>query len=173
LRSTPRYERSCSDNGGQSSSGANPAISPCTNPSTNSSSETGSGSAHRLYRARIGDDWSDLLEEIYTLCRGAWHYLLPDRPEDRARLRAICERTLNFENHFLAVYRDYAVSQLRSAASAHRLHALWVLGQLPLKDEQIIAAMSALDAGKDDELCAAARAALARLAILRSDRAGN
>ncbi len=99
---------------------------------------------HRLYRACIGDDWSDLLEEIYTQCRGAWHYLLPDRPENRARLRAICERTLSFENHFLAVYRDYAVSQLRSAALAHRLHALWVLEQLPLKDEQIFAALARL-----------------------------
>lgn len=62
---------------------------------------------HRLYRHSIGDEWSALLEDIYSYCRQEWHYLIPTETHHRQRLRAICEQTLGFERHFLALYQNH------------------------------------------------------------------
>lgn len=42
---------------------------------------------HRLYRQHIGDEWADLLTDIYELCARRWRYLIPESPEERERLR--------------------------------------------------------------------------------------
>ncbi len=70
---------------------------------------------HSIYQATIKDEWSPLLADIYNLCRGTWRYLIPEAPEDLQRLRAICERTLAFENHFLSIYWAWLSSQRDSA----------------------------------------------------------
>ena len=82
---------------------------------------------HAIYRETIGDEWGDLLADIYTQCRAEWNYLIPDDAADRRRLRAICERTLAFENHFLAIYRRYLLAELRGADDVNTRHALWLL----------------------------------------------
>ena len=76
---------------------------------------------HTLYRTAINDEWAPLLEDIYRACREQWQYLIPEQPEDRQHLRVICERTLAFENHFLGIYMDFLLRQVRErdAAASH------------------------------------------------------
>jgi predicted nucleotidyltransferase len=101
---------------------------------------------HVTYRALIGDEWSDLLEDVYVLCRGQWRYLIPDAPADRARLCAICARTLGFERHFLAAYRRFLLAELRGGGDGARM-ALDVLERLPWRDDEIAAARTAAQVG--------------------------
>jgi hypothetical protein len=98
----------------------------------------------RLYREQIGDEWASLLEEISTFCRDEWQYLIPTEPQARRRLRAVCERTLLFERHFLLLYKPFLLAQLRSTEQGHRRHALWVQGQLPLADADVASALQAI-----------------------------
>lgn len=69
---------------------------------------------HKLYREYIDVEESRILQDIYEKCRGRWNYLLPVELTEREQLRAICERTLDFENHFLRIYRDFLFAELRS-----------------------------------------------------------
>jgi predicted nucleotidyltransferase len=92
---------------------------------------------HRLYRDLIGDEWSDLVVAIYDRCRGAWSYLVPDSPGERAELRAICARTLAFERHFLAVYHDYVLRELRSQDGAAWEMAADILRRVPFPDAEV------------------------------------
>jgi hypothetical protein len=59
------------------------------------------------YRQHINDRWADHLEAIHTYCRVQWDYQVPEAPADRAILRELCQHELAFENHFLAIYKDY------------------------------------------------------------------
>jgi hypothetical protein len=59
------------------------------------------------YRARIDDMWAEHLEAVQYYCRVQWGYGVPETPADRAILRQLCRRQLEFENHFLAIYKDY------------------------------------------------------------------
>ncbi len=61
------------------------------------------------YQRHISDEWTDLLDDLYRRCRTDWRYLIP---VSDAALRALCQRALQFENHFLLVYRDYARSRV-------------------------------------------------------------
>ncbi|MEM7532724.1 MAG: hypothetical protein AAF639_11150 [Chloroflexota bacterium] len=61
----------------------------------------------RQYQAHINDEWTGLVTGIYEVCRNQWAYQIPSEPVQRSQLRAFCEQTLAFENHFLAIYRDY------------------------------------------------------------------
>ncbi len=67
-----------------------------------------------MYREHIGDEWTELIAEAYEWCRNRWEYLIPSAPSERRRLRALCRRTLDLENHALRVRRDY----LRRLAAA-------------------------------------------------------
>lgn len=107
---------------------------------------------HRLYREHIGGEWTSLLEDIYSLCRGRWHYLLPDTVEERTQLRAICERVLGFENHFLEVYKTFFLSELRSSDIQGTLRALYVTKYAVYQDPDIVAAIAALQTHPLDEM---------------------
>jgi hypothetical protein len=91
----------------------------------------------RLYRYHIRDTWSSLLEEITTFCQDEWHYLLPEEMSARRQLRALCERTLSFEEHFLALYKRYLLEQLHSTEQEHARIAIELQEQLPLDDEEV------------------------------------
>ncbi len=93
---------------------------------------------HLLYRAVINDEWAALFEDIYHVCRENWQYLIPARHEDQQRLRAICERALAFENHFLGIYKHFLLAQLRAADEAARQEALQAVGAVVYADRQII-----------------------------------
>jgi hypothetical protein len=94
------------------------------------------------YRAYVGDEWSALVDDTATWVRSAWQYRIPNGMEDRARLRAICARTLDFENHFLAIYRRYALEELPGDDPAGRAWALDALGRTPFDDADIRRAMA-------------------------------
>jgi hypothetical protein len=66
------------------------------------------------YRQHIGDAWSTHLEAIHQHCRLAWGYRVPQTPADQALLRELCRDELVFENHFLAIYRDYLLQEQHS-----------------------------------------------------------
>ena len=53
------------------------------------------------YRKDIADEWTPLLEDVFEFCKRSLHYQIPSSAVDRAKLREICARTLDFENHFL------------------------------------------------------------------------
>lgn len=93
------------------------------------------------YCEYIGDQWCNLLDDMAEWVRAAWQYCIPDTPEDRARLRMICARTLAFENHFLALYRTYALSELRSDSPGRQM-AIESLRHVPLADPVLMEAMA-------------------------------
>lgn len=99
---------------------------------------------HTLYRELIGGEYADLLDDIYTLCRGRWQYLIPSDPQERRTLRGICERTLAFENAFLLEYREFVMRELRGAEAEGRRLALKVLARVPLVDEEVERAVAQL-----------------------------
>ncbi len=96
---------------------------------------------HKMYQACFDDKWGQLLQDIYELCRGQWNYLIPDDLKERKRLRAICERTLYFENHFLQVYKEFVLTELRSADTKVVRQALSVLQKIVYQDEEIFTAI--------------------------------
>lgn len=67
------------------------------------------------YKNHIGDEWGDLLEDIFMKCRNQWHYRIPDGETQQEELRTLCQRTLEFENHFLMFYKDILVKTLRNS----------------------------------------------------------
>jgi hypothetical protein len=117
---------------------------------------------HRLYREHIGDEWTSLIEDIYYRCRGGWGYLIPDGPIDRAALRAICARTVEFENHFLGIYRHYLLGELADPEATHLPKLLSLLGQVSYCDEAVLAALQALQQQGRPETSELATRALAR-----------
>jgi len=66
------------------------------------------------YRNHIGDEWGDLLEDIFLKWRNQWHYRIPDDDRQQQELRILCQRTLEFENHFLMFYKDFLVKTLQN-----------------------------------------------------------
>jgi hypothetical protein len=92
---------------------------------------------HQRYHELIGDQWSELLREIYERCKHEWGYRIPETPGDRRELRAICARTLEFENHFLRIFKDFVLSELCGDDLEAHQHASWLLGQIPYHDKAI------------------------------------
>jgi hypothetical protein len=121
----------------------------------------GKAEAMRQYQAAIGDEWSDIIAEIYALCRLRWAYLVPTDPAERWRLRHLCQRVLAFENHYFAVYRDYLLAELRGADPAGRLFAARRCGEVLYPDEAIAAALAVCAADPAPNVAGAARSTLA------------
>lgn len=67
----------------------------------------GKRDAVRLYREVIDDEWADLVQQLYEMCRNGWGYEVPPSTEDRLRLRDLCERVVGFENHFMERQRAF------------------------------------------------------------------
>lgn len=105
----------------------------------------------RLYRDHIGGEWAPFLEEIAAVCRDEWQYLLPTALSAQKHLRSICERTLQFEHHFLTQYKRFLLEQLRSTEQEPVRFARWVQGQLPLDDGEVTAMLRTLDEQEDIE----------------------
>lgn len=96
------------------------------------------------YRQHVGDEWAPFLDDLYDSCRRRWNYLIPQGAEDRAKLRLLCERYLQFENQFLAVYRDFVLAELQRGDDSAMLQALRTLERLPYDDAEIKAAVDML-----------------------------
>jgi hypothetical protein len=96
---------------------------------------------HQLYQACFPDEWGQLLQDIYELCRGKWNYLIPEKQAERNILRNICERTLGFENHFLQIYKQFVLSELSSSDRKGVQDVLSVAKRIVYEDEDIKAAI--------------------------------
>jgi hypothetical protein len=105
-----------------------------------------------LYRKHIHDEWMDLVEQVYDACKVRWQYRVPTKPSDQEQLRALCQRALDFENHFFALYRSYLLDELNSSEREGQLRALERLGQIIYPDEAINNALALLREGADAEL---------------------
>ncbi len=92
-----------------------------------------------MYSEYIGDQWSGLLDDMTVWVRGAWQYRIPTDAKERIRLRTICARTVGFENHFLKVYRDFALAELRRGD--HHL-VVETLRRVPLADAVLMEAVA-------------------------------
>ena len=102
--------------------------------------------SHLLYRRFIGDEWSDLLDRLYTVCRGEWHYRIPEQRGDRRRLRVMCEAMHSFENHVLGIYRTYLQGELETADGPYAQRLIDFLERVPFDDPAIAEALRALRA---------------------------
>jgi len=96
---------------------------------------------HKMYQACFDDEWGQLLQDIYELCRGQWNYFIPYDLKERKRLRAMCERTLGFENHFLQIYKEFILTELYDTDEKGVQQALSVLQRIVYQDEEILAAI--------------------------------
>lgn len=94
-----------------------------------------------LYRELINDVWTDYLEQLYTKCKLEWNYQVPESPQ---AFQQLCQQTLNFENHFMKLYRDFLLHELQSGSMSHCIHTLWVLEKLPLQDAELKSRIEAL-----------------------------
>jgi predicted nucleotidyltransferase len=95
----------------------------------------------QLYHEYIGNEWSEYLAEIVYFCRNQHQYLIPEELEPRQQLRSLCAQTLQFEQHFLEVYKKFLLEELRSTDSEHARFAAWVQEKAPLNDEDVIVAL--------------------------------
>jgi predicted nucleotidyltransferase len=94
------------------------------------------------YERHVGDAWTSFLRDLFARCRESWNYEMPAALEDRRLLRELCARNLEFENHFLRSYRDFALGELRSADGVALEAAVQVVERLPYRDPEIEAAWS-------------------------------
>ncbi len=90
-----------------------------------------------MYREFVGGEWASLVEDVAEWVRGIWQCRIPTARQDRARLRALCVRTLGFENHFLGLYRRYAREEVRGEDPRGRRLALEALERTPLADTEL------------------------------------
>lgn len=60
-----------------------------------------------MYRECVNDKWTTFIEEMYEWGNRQWRYLIPQKDEERQRLRDLCAQTLAFENHYLSKYDKY------------------------------------------------------------------
>lgn len=106
-----------------------------------------------LYRARVGDAWSDYLDRLYANGKQRWGYAVPDDADDRQLLRRLCEQTLAFERHFFALYREHLLGLLASSERAHQLTAAARLSEIVYPgDAELAAALELLYDSRDSLL---------------------
>lgn len=85
------------------------------------------------YQQLIGDEWSPLIRDIFTLCKLQWHNRIPEDPAGQERLRGLCGRMLSLENHLLEIYKPYLVQWL-GQEEADREFAAWILRMVQYPD---------------------------------------
>jgi hypothetical protein len=99
---------------------------------------------YKAYRECLDAEGAQLLQDIYEQCRERWHYCIPESAEDRQMLRNMCERTLAFENRFLAIYKQFLLAELHSANQQHIRDALRFQRNNPFQDAKIVQAIRVL-----------------------------
>lgn len=114
------------------------------------------------YRKQVNDEWAPLFGEIYE-CRKRWGYRVPQAPEDEAHLRSLCARMLEAENHFLGLYKDYLLAELRRGELRDRVLAAQRLGLLLYPGEEILTALREVADTAEEPLRQEAREAISRL----------
>ncbi len=105
-----------------------------------------------LYRTHIGDEWIDLVEQVYQACKERWQYRVPRRKGDQEQLHTLCQRALGFENHFYTLYRSYLLEELYASQREDQLRAVERLGQIIYPGEEIDKALTLLMEDADAEV---------------------
>ncbi|MEQ4209619.1 nucleotidyltransferase domain-containing protein [Actinopolymorpha sp. B9G3] len=95
-----------------------------------------------LYQKHVADEWSDVVTQVHDLCRNRWHYQLPSSNDDRQTLRALCDRALGFQNHFLILYRQYQLAELASGDPDRQQLAAQRLSHIVFPDQEVAAALN-------------------------------
>ncbi|BCL84087.1 nucleotidyltransferase domain-containing protein [Ktedonobacteria bacterium brp13] len=96
---------------------------------------------YAVYRQLIGDEWSSFIEETYALCRERWNYLVPDELSARVQLKSLCARALEWENHFLQVYKRFLLTELQDQDNPLLERILWIQENIPYDDQEIQATL--------------------------------
>lgn len=116
-----------------------------------------------LYREHVADEWTGLVVDVHELCRNRWHYRIPTGEAERRLLRDLCERALDFQNHFLDRYRRYLLAELAAGTPEHQLLAAKRLGHIVYPHHpEVPAALDRLATAGDPAVREAATAALRR-----------
>jgi hypothetical protein len=116
----------------------------------------------QAYRTFVGDEWSGLIQQVYSQCKEAWHYQLPERTSPRHRLRRLCARVRDFENHFLKRCRGVVLSDLTNSEKDLREMALYRLKRIAYPGEDFKDALMAIKVNSDAELARSADVVLAK-----------
>jgi hypothetical protein len=112
-----------------------------------------------LYRAHINDEWTMLVEQVYTLCKKQWGYRVPTKVKDRSKLRELCQQAIAFENAFFSLYRDYLLKELHAEESEDRRRAVERLGQIIYPSQDVLDALKAFEHDDNADMRGAAQAA--------------
>ena len=103
------------------------------------------GEAVERYKTSINDEWTNLIEQAYELCRNRWHYLIPAKEADRQKLRSMAQDTLRLSNYFLSRYRSFVLSELDKEQPKHQIRALKTLSKILYpQDQEIVNALKRL-----------------------------
>ncbi|MGZ3461796.1 MAG: hypothetical protein ACXU86_25165, partial [Archangium sp.] len=119
-------------------------------------------SAIETHRQLVNDEWTPLFEEIYA-CRKRWGYRVPAEPQAREHLRALCARMLEAENHFLGLYKDYLLAELRQGEMRDRVLAARRLGLILYPGDEVLTALRELAGTAEEPLRQEALEAISRL----------
>jgi predicted nucleotidyltransferase len=104
------------------------------------------------YQQWIADEWTELVADVYQLCRNRWGYMIPAGSAEQAQLRSLCHEILAFENHFLSVYRGYLLEELQHPDAALARFAVDRLGQLIYPNRRVVAALRQVQQQADLDL---------------------
>lgn len=89
-----------------------------------------------VYRQAVGDAWTPYLEQIYTRLNVDWGYQLPAGKSEQRTLRGLCRKALEFENHYLEVYRGYLLNELDNPDGKLRQMAISSLNRIRYPDQE-------------------------------------
>ncbi|MEM9908903.1 MAG: hypothetical protein AAF921_28240 [Cyanobacteria bacterium P01_D01_bin.44] len=94
--------------------------------------------AVELYKTYINDEWTNLIEQVYELCRNRWHYMIPTQEADRQTLRSMCQDALRLSNSFLSRYRRFILRELDEKQPKHQMLTLKMLARIIYPEDQEI-----------------------------------
>ena len=108
------------------------------------------GDCLSLYQEHINDEWGDFIEQVYRVCRNQWAYQIPDEPSQQVELQNICQGVLDFENHFLLVYKAYLLSELKSNDEIAQRKAVEKSGEVVYPDQAVDTVLESLNISEDN-----------------------
>lgn len=103
----------------------------------------------QLYVEHIGDEWARFVAEVHDLCRNTWHYLVPTASADRRVLRELCAQALDFQNHYLRLYREYQLGELACGEAERQRLAVQRLDQIVFADTLVVGVLCELRHSND------------------------
>ena len=102
--------------------------------------------------ALISDGSTTLLDVAFEKIRKQWEYQIPENKDERQQLKEICSQTLAFENHFLIIYKDFLLTELRDTEDKDKLLAVKRLGEIIYPDGEALDVLKALEGCANSEM---------------------